>query len=80
MAIDMVTQVGGEHFQVTLSRDDAGNYVAEAVRLLRGGRASAVEAPCLRVVHPTKERAVESLLDLLHNVGRARNGSPPRGS
>jgi len=80
MPVHMVTEVAGQHFQVTLSRDDAGNYVAEAVRQMRGGLASASEVPCVRVVHPTKERAMESLLDLLHNVGRVQDGAPLRGS
>jgi len=80
MAVDMVTQVAGERFQVTISRDGAGNYVAEAVRLLGSEHGHATEAPCVRVVHPTKERAVGSVLDLLQNLGRARTGAPLRGA
>ena len=66
--VAMVTELAGQAFQVTLCRDDAGNWVAEAARLIRRGEVSAMEAPCIRIVHPDSERALKSLFDLLHEV------------
>jgi hypothetical protein len=86
--VTMVTQLAGQAFQVTLSRDDVGNWVATAARLLRDDGVSATtEAPCIRVVHPAKERALKSVFDLLHEVHACRpppmtsgnaNGHQPR--
>jgi hypothetical protein len=68
MAVHMVTRVGGEDYRVTLSRDDAGNYVAEAARLPKGEGATGSYAPHLRVVDTVKERALTSLFDSLQRV------------
>jgi hypothetical protein len=74
MAIHMVTRVGGEEFRVTLSRDDAGNYVADGARLPRGEHAGGVEVPTVRVIDMVKERAFRSLLDSLQRLaGEQRN-------
>ena len=78
MAVHMVTRVGGEDYKVTLSRDDAGNYVAEAARLLRVDGAARTIAPHLRVVDAVKERALTSLFDSLQRVA-ARNDRSPEG-
>ncbi len=75
MAVHMVTRVGGEDYQVTLSRDDAGNYVAEAARLVRTEGVTATVAPHLRVVDVVKERALRSLFDSLQ-----RNADRPQPS
>jgi len=74
MAIHMVTRVGGEDFRITLSRDDAGNYVAEAARLPRSGGAPGGEAPSLRVVDVVKERALTSLFDSLQRFAARPQG------
>ncbi len=68
MPIHMVTQVGGEDFQLTLSCDEAGNYVAEAVWLPQGDRVAGSVTPRVRVVHPDKERTLQSLFDLLRGI------------
>ncbi len=76
MAVHMVTRVGGEEFRITLSRDDAGNYVAEAARLPRDG-APGGSPPSVRVVDARKERALASLLDSLHRLtGSLSPGGP----
>jgi hypothetical protein len=67
MAVHMVTRVGGEDFRVTLSRDDAGNYVAEAARL-PGTGAPGGALPSVRVVDARKEHALASLFDSLHRL------------
>lgn len=72
MAIHMEIEIAGEDYEVTLSRDEAGNYVAEAARLLRAGGGAA--APRIRVVDGVKERALRSLFDSLHRVAA---GAPP---
>ncbi len=77
MAVHMVTRVGGEDYQVTLSRDDAGNYVAEAARVLRAGEGGGTSAPHLRVVDAVKERALTSLFDSLQ--ARQRSAPWPEG-
>ncbi len=79
MAIHMVTRVGGEDFKITLSRDDAGNYVAEAARVtpFDGGARSA--APSVRVVDARKERALTALFDSLQRLARSPRGSPADG-
>lgn len=76
MPIRMVAQVAGVDFQVTLSRDGAGNYVAEAARLLRGERDVSVEAPRVRVVDGVKERALKSLFDSLVQSTQEHAGGP----
>ncbi len=82
MAIHMVTQVAGEDFDVTLSRDDAGNYVAEAARLLQRENQAGTEPPRVRVVDAVKERAMTSLFDSLHRMtaGRTRPSSGGRAA
>jgi hypothetical protein len=75
MAIHMVTQVGGEDFKITLSRDDAGNYVAEAARLVQGGLLAGTIAPHVRVVDSVKERALSVLFDSL----RRQTSEPTQG-
>ncbi len=82
MAIHMVTQIAGEEFDVTLSRDDAGNYVAEAARSPRRENGTGAEPPCVRVVDPVKERAMMSLFDSLHrmNAGRTRPSPAERAA
>ncbi|HET6436436.1 MAG TPA: hypothetical protein VFG59_00140 [Anaeromyxobacter sp.] len=79
MAIHMVTRVAGEEFDVTLTRDDAGNYVAEAARRLGDGFVPRTETPRIRVVHPMKERAWQSLLDLLRNERPVEDRAPTGG-
>jgi hypothetical protein len=74
MAIHLVISVGDENYRVTLSRDDSGNYVAEANGALGGKQASGVPTPHIRVVDPTKEHALRSLLDSLQRV--TSNGHP----
>jgi hypothetical protein len=71
MAVHMVTRVGGEDFKVTLSRDDAGNYVAEAARLSIPGGGT---VPSVRVVDAIKERAMASLFDSLQRLASRRPG------
>ncbi len=80
MTVHMVTRVGGEDYKVTLSRDDAGNYVAEAARLLSAEVGAGSFAPHVRVVDVAKERALTSLIDSLQRraAGR-RNDSSPAG-
>ena len=75
MAIHMVTQIGGEDFRITLSRDDAGNYVAEASRVRKVAGASSGTSP-LRFVDAVKERALTSLLDSLQHVAATRQSDP----
>jgi hypothetical protein len=76
MPIHMVAQVAGVDFKVTLSRDGAGNYVAEAARLLRGERDASIEAPRVRVVDGVKERALKSLFDALGRITQDHAGGP----
>jgi len=76
MAIHIVTQVDGEELKITLSRDDAGNYVAEAARMVQGGSAPGTETPRLRVVDPVKEQALRSLFDALHRLAASRHRDP----
>lgn len=78
MAVHMVTRVGGEDYRVTLSRDDAGNYIAEAARLLKIDGAAGTVAPHLRVVDVIKERALTSLFDSLQQIA-ARSDTSPGG-
>ena len=77
MAIHIVTQVDGEELKITLSRDDAGNYVAEAARMVHGGPNPGTETPRLRVVDPVKEQALRSLFDALHRLAASRQRDPP---
>ncbi len=77
MTIHMVTQVDGQDFKLILSRDDAGNYVAEAARMLQGGNLAVTEAPCVRVVDSAKERALNALFDSIHRVASSRRSAPP---
>ncbi len=78
MAVHMVTRVGGEDYRITLSRDDAGNYIAEAARSLSAESGAGTVAPQLRVVDVVKERAMASLLDSLWQAAvRRRNDSMP---
>lgn len=80
MTVHMVTRVEGEDFKVTLSRDDAGNYVAEAARLLKAGDARGTMAPHVRVVDVSKERALASLLESLRQLAARRRDDPsPEG-
>ncbi len=81
MAVHMVTRVAGEDFRITLSRDDAGNYVAEAARLPRPEGAPGISAPSVRVVDVVKERALTSLFDSLQRLAarRADDSSSPEG-
>jgi hypothetical protein len=65
MAIRMVTRVGDEDFSVTLSRDDAGHYVAEASPVAEGEHLQETALPRVRVVDPVKERALRSLFSSL---------------
>ncbi len=74
MAIHMELEIAGQDYKVTLSRDDAGNYVAEGARRLRG--APGAEAPRVRVVERVKERALRSLLDALARVEADRGDAP----
>ncbi len=74
MAIHMEIEYGGEGYKVTLSRDEAGNYVAEAARLLRSG--SGVEAPRVRVVDRLKDRALRALFDSLSRLERGESRGP----
>lgn len=78
MAIHLVTQIEGEEFQITLSHDDAGNYVAEAVHLARGEGAEGRVPPHVRVVDPAKERAVRALFASLHRLVDERRACGPR--
>ena len=71
MGIHMVVIVENQRFNVTLCRDDAGNYVADAVGPLRTGSAMGASTPLLRVIDATKERAMKSLLDSLERMGRS---------
>jgi len=75
MAIHMVALVDGEELRITLSRDDAGNYVAEAARLLHGETAQGLEVPHVRVVDPVRELALRSLFDSLHGLASRRRGA-----
>jgi hypothetical protein len=68
MGIHMVIDIANERFNVTLYRDDAGNYVADAVGPLRTGSATGASTPLLRVIDATKERAMKSLLDSLRRM------------
>jgi hypothetical protein len=68
MAIHMPMDVGGRSFNVTLSRDEAGNYVAEA----RPAPLERAEPRKIRVVNPDKERAMHSLLELLGTAARTQ--------
>jgi hypothetical protein len=79
MAVHMVTRVGGEDYRITLSRDDAGNYVAEAARLLRAGDGAGTFAPHLRVVDAVKERALAALFGSLQQVADERRDASPSG-
>jgi hypothetical protein len=74
MAVHMVTRVGDEEFKVTLSRDDAGNYVAEAARLPSAGADMRGPLPSVRVVDARKERALTSLLDSLQRLTDSPDG------
>jgi len=74
MAIHMEIEIAGEDYEVTLSRDEAGNYVAEAARLVSGGRRA--EAPRVRVVDGVKERALRSLFDSLHRLAPGASPGP----
>lgn len=73
MAIHMEIQIAGEDFRITLSRDEAGNYVAEAARAARSAPGSA-EGPRVRVVDRLKERALHSLFDSLARHVEAQSG------
>jgi hypothetical protein len=74
MAIHMEIEYGGEDYKVTLSRDEAGNYVAEAARLLRGG--SGVEVPRVRVVDRVKDRALRALFESLSRLAPGASRGP----
>ena len=79
MAVHMVTQVGGEDFKFTLSRDEAGNYVAEAERLANGKYLAGAEASHVRVVDSGKERALRFLFDSLQRLVADEQSRPSRG-
>ena len=80
MAVHMVTRVAGEDFRITLSRDDAGNYVAEAARLPRVEGVPGNSVPSVRVVDVVKERALTSLFDSLQRLAARRaDDSAPEG-
>ena len=79
MAIHMVVDVEGTEYRLTLSRDDAGNYVADAARHGGGDPGAAAFVPLVRVVDSAKERAMEALLDSLRRLRtdrRAGGGVP----
>jgi len=78
MSIHVVTQVKGQDFKITLSRDEAGNYVAEASRLLPGERTTGTEAPRIRVIDSAKEQALRALYDSLLRLVSNRAGDPPK--
>lgn len=78
MAIHLVTQIDGEEFRITLSHDDAGNYVAEAVHLAGGEAAERHAPPHVRVVDPAKERAVRALFASLRRLVDERRACDPR--
>ncbi len=71
MAVHMVTQVDGLEYRITLSRDDAGNYVAEAARCA-GGHADRSGLPSIRVLDSVKERALRTLFDALSRAASER--------
>ncbi len=71
MAVHMVTQVDGLDYRITLSRDDAGNYVAEAARCTNG-HAGRSGLPTIRVLDPLKERALRTLFDALSRAASDR--------
>lgn len=68
MAVHMVIDVENESFNVTLSRDDAGNYVADATGPFQKGRTMGASMPVVRTVDATKEIALKSLLDSLQRA------------
>jgi hypothetical protein len=68
MGIHLVVNVENESFNVTLSRDEAGNYVADATGPLREGRAVGASVPIVRVVDANKENVMKALLDSLHRA------------
>ncbi len=75
MAIRMEIEIEGEDYEVVLARDEAGNDVAEAARLLRGAGAGA-EATRVRVVDRVKERALRALFDSLHRLAPGASPGP----
>jgi hypothetical protein len=77
MAVRMVVDVEGVEYQVTLSRDDAANYVADASLAPRHGEGSATPLPMVRVVDQAKERAMSSLLVSLAKLGAERRAGAP---
>ncbi len=72
MTVHMMTRVGGQDYRITLSRDDAGNYMAEAARLLAPAVEAGTFAPHVRVVDVVKERALASLLESLQQTSGRR--------
>jgi hypothetical protein len=73
MAIHMTTQVEGEQFNVTLSTDDAGHYVAEAARFEHGMYRTPVQ---VRIVDTDKERAILALFQSLRELVVSRLEQP----
>jgi hypothetical protein len=75
----MVIDVEGTIYRITLSRDDAGNYVVDAAREPVGDQAAATILPVVRVVDSLKERAMRSLRDSLARITTDRRASAPSG-
>jgi hypothetical protein len=76
MAVRMVAHVQGQDFQITLSRDDAGNYVADGARLSGGANGSG-ELPRVRVIDSEKERALHSLYESLRRLATSDAADGP---
>lgn len=79
MAIQMTTQLEGELFQVTLSTNDAGHYVAEAARLAHGEHTMPVHTQ-IRVVDADMERTILALFQCLRELVRSLHEQPGGGA
>ena len=80
MAVHMDTRVGSQDYRITLSRDDSGNYIAEAARSLSTELGAGTIAPHLRVVDVVKERALKLLLDSLWHAASGRRDDGSHGT
>jgi hypothetical protein len=75
--------VGERRFDVDLYRDDAGNFVADAIAARSRARGAGRPVPAARAIADSAEGATESLittLERMYSSGRGPGDAPAAGS
>ncbi len=74
MAVHLDIEVEGATYRVALSRDDLGNYIADAAPGTAGDARAVL--PVVRVIESDQEAAMRALLDSLTRHARGATASP----